>query len=706
MKLRTYLLSTAGVVVGIVLAVFAFQTRGVIDDGAHRVAEAQNRQLSEIVRGAVRARFSVLRNFNRVLRADNDLSGAFLLASETKDLHQIESKLAKVRENGGFDVAEIVSFLHASDLSPQIQAAKDAKEGLAIVESQGKRTLIYYSPIEHYGSPVGALLIGYRLDGSIKTELESLTQSSIDLRTADGSEKDQASPADVRLVIPGSQRQSIVAHIVPKERIADDIGTRVIGGILIAGALCLALLIVLFYLVLELGFVRRFRLLALHAEELANAVSRGETPEYEPSRSRIRENRILNRVLERFASSIREYQKKIEEKAVVEVEAKRQQALAEMAQDVAHHIRSPLVAAENAIPMLIGVPDDTRRVLSNAVREIRVLTDELKAQADRGRITSVPLPTVLMPTARLKEEKLSLQHIYSLIDHVVSKKRMELQQCPGIEIIADLTDGSYPLFASVQVTELRIALSNLINNAVDAYPDSRGIVTVTCRVHGDRVQIAVSDAGRGIAKELIPQLGKRGFTFGKLGGSGIGLAHARFVVEKFGGSLTIISEEGRGTEVTLDIPRAPTPEWFINELRLTENGTIVILDDDQSIHDLWNLRFKSCGLSIATSRIVHFNQADEFASWVGQVSPQSRPVTYLLDFELLGQEKNGLNLIEELRIAQNSILVSGRFDEEAVTARVLWLGIKMIPKPLVGVVPIHFARSEPTVSAAQVEANI
>ena len=691
MKLRTYLLSTAGVVVGIVLAVFAFQTRGVIDDGAHRIAEAQNRQLSEIVRGAVEARFNVLHNFNRVLRADNDLSGAFLLASETKDYHQIESKLAKVRANGGFDVAEIVSFLQASNLSPQIQAAKNGKEGLAIVETQAKRSLVYYSPIEHYGSPVGALLIGYRLDGSIKTELESLTQSSVDLQTTDGSKKDQASTANVRLLIPGSQGQSIDAHIVPKERIADDIGTRVIGGILIAGALCLALLIVLFYLVLELGFVRRFRLLALRAEELANAVSRGETPEYEPSKSRIRENTILNRVLERFASSIREYQKKIEEKTAVEADAKRQQALAEMAQDVAHHIRSPLVAAENAIPMLIGVPDDTRRVLTNAVREIRVLTDELKAQADRDRITSIALPSVLMPAARQKEEKLSLQHIYSLIDQVVAKKRVELQKIPGIEIIAEPNDGSYPLFASVQVAELRIALSNLINNAVDAFSDGRGTVTITCRTLGDRVQIAVSDAGRGIARELIPQLGQRGITFGKLGGSGIGLAHARTVVEKSGGTLTIISDEGRGTEVTLEIPRVPAPEWFINELQLTETGTIAILDDDQSIHDLWNLRFNSFGLSIPASRIVHFNQADEFTSWTSQLSSQSEPVTYLVDFELLGQEKNGLNLIEELRIARNSILVTGRFDEDAVVARVLWLGIKMIPKPLVGVVPIRIS---------------
>lgn len=201
-----------------------------------------------------------------------------------------------------------------------------------------------------------------------------------------------------------------------------------------------------------------------------------ETPEYEPSKSRILENSILNRVLERFASSIREYQKRIEEKTAAAAEAKRQQALAEMARDVAHHIRSPLVAAENAIPMLVGVPDNTRRVLTNAVREIRVLTDDLKAQADRDRITSVALPSITAPTPRQKEEKPSLQHIYSLIDHVVTKKRVELQKIAGVEILVAATEESYPLFVSVQAAELRIALSNLINNAVDALSDDRGFV--------------------------------------------------------------------------------------------------------------------------------------------------------------------------------------------------------------------------------------
>ncbi|MGK5085347.1 ATP-binding protein [Bdellovibrionota bacterium FG-1] len=142
-------------------------------------------------------------------------------------------------------------------------------------------------------------------------------------------------------------------------------------------------------------------------------------------------------------------------------------------------------------------------------------------------------------------------------------------------MIAEQDALNYAVFASVRATDLRIALSNLLNNAVESLPDGRGQVTVTCHASGEQVQITVADTGCGISHDLLPQLGQRGVTFGKKGGSGIGLSNAREAVEKCGGSLSITSELEHGTQVTLKIPRAPAPRWFLDELQIATGGTDV-----------------------------------------------------------------------------------------------------------------------------------
>ena len=396
----------------------------------------------------------------------------------------------------------------------------------------------------------------------------------------------------------------------------------------------------------------------------------------------------IGRTMDKLLDSLEANQKEL-------VASERSKALAEMARDVAHNIRSPLVAAENAVPMLAGARDEPRRVLANAMREIRVLTDDLKAQADGDRAIAIGPPRVANASAvpgqilrTKKNEKPSLQHLVSLIDSVVTKKRVELQDRPDVLLVTEPDAANYALFAAVRATDLRIALSNLINNAVESMPDDCGTVTISCRAWGDRVRICVADTGRGIPKDRLPQLGQRGATFDKKGGTGIGLAGAREAIEKCGGTLTITSELGTGTEVTLEMPRTPAPEWFLSELRIPSDGTVVILDDDRSIHDLWNLRLGASGLQLPAERVVHLCKGDDLITWVRTSAPQAGPVTYLVDFELLGEKKTGISLIDELKIAKQAVLVTGRFDEEIVTVHVFWLGLKMIPKPLAGVVPI------------------
>jgi signal transduction histidine kinase len=68
--------------------------------------------------------------------------------------------------------------------------------------------------------------------------------------------------------------------------------------------------------------------------------------------------------------------------------------------------------------------------------------------------------------------------------------------------------------------------------------------------------VRVEDNGRGIPSEILENLGKKGATFGKEGGSGLGIYGAKKYIEKMGGKLEIKSRLGDGTMVMIILPRS------------------------------------------------------------------------------------------------------------------------------------------------------
>jgi signal transduction histidine kinase len=113
---------------------------------------------------------------------------------------------------------------------------------------------------------------------------------------------------------------------------------------------------------------------------------------------------------------------------------------------------------------------------------------------------------------------------------------------------------SYHGDMTVERSELVYALTNLVKNAVEALPDAGGDIDVSVAAEGKSVVFSVSDTGNGIEPELLPVLFERGFTHGKKGGTGLGLAHVWAVAEKHGGQVYVESEVGKGTTFRICIP--------------------------------------------------------------------------------------------------------------------------------------------------------
>jgi len=352
--------------------------------------------------------------------------------------------------------------------------------------------------------------------------------------------------------------------------------------------------------------------------------------------------------------------------------------LAELAAQVAHDIRSPLAALDCVAKDVPGIPEEKRVIIRSAAGRIHDIANDL---LDRNRVLKAAGPAA---------KELLSSHIALL----VSEKRLQFRSRLGVSIESRLDSASYGLFAVIPPAEFKRVLSNLINNSVEALGE-KGAVEVRLCGEGGRIRLTVSDDGKGIAPEVLARLGGRGETHGKAAGSGLGLAHAKASAAAWGGSLELSSELGRGTTAAILLPRAEPPDWFVSRLELAPRGAVVALDDDTSIHQVWQGRFDSLRARDSGIEVLHFSTPGAVRGWAKDNPEAARGALYLLDYELGGQEATGLDLAAELGIGERAILVTSRFEEEGILAGCRRLKMRLLPKGLAGFVPMAIAEERP-----------
>jgi len=123
-----------------------------------------------------------------------------------------------------------------------------------------------------------------------------------------------------------------------------------------------------------------------------------------------------------------------------------------------------------------------------------------------------------------------------------------------VGLAADPSEGGPPLTASCDAGQLRRALLNLAQNAVQACPaDGTGKVTLRCSRHGAEARVEVGDTGPGIEAAVLDKIWTPFYTT-KQQGTGLGLAFVRDIARDHGARLAVASEPGRGTTFTLALP--------------------------------------------------------------------------------------------------------------------------------------------------------
>lgn len=272
-----------------------------------------------------------------------------------------------------------------------------------------------------------------------------------------------------------------------------------------------------------------------------------------------------------------------------------------------------------------------------------------------------------------------------MVDAMVSEKRTEYRHYLGMTIDVHVDASAYGAFVLHDVVSLKRAISNLVNNAVEAL-EGVGVVVVSVSATSHHVTIRVGDNGPGMPPETVASLGRRGFSQGKATGSGLGLYQVMTAIQGAGGDVHVDSRLGEGTQISLVLKRQLTPSWFLDTLDLRDYEQVVVVDDDQSIHGIWQDRLQAVASSQAAKlSLVHLQNAWQLRDHRRGAKPRA---FYLIDLDLHGSAQDGLTLIEELRLQNESALVTSHYGERSVIERCRAIGVSIIPKPAASTVPV------------------
>ncbi len=183
-----------------------------------------------------------------------------------------------------------------------------------------------------------------------------------------------------------------------------------------------------------------------------------------------------------------------------------------------------------------------------------------------------------------------------------------------VELATSVDPQVWPVKADA--SELELALVNVTLNARDAMPEG-GVVTITAEnvtlsgrdtpsaVEGNFVALRVSDAGSGIAPDVLPKVFDPFFTTKDVAkGSGLGLSQVHGFAHQSGGTVTIASELGKGTTVTIYLPRGDKSAAESLEAVPMESGgsgQVLVVEDNPDVSDVAVRMLRQLGYDVSAA---------------------------------------------------------------------------------------------------------
>jgi signal transduction histidine kinase len=428
------------------------------------------------------------------------------------------------REAVAQEAAELLSQRYESvggwtrstvEVMPSVSVFSDGI-GIEVVAADGA---IVYSDL----SGVGGGATGSGGTGTGGTDGTATTgRSAQDMPSAERS--------TVPIVSDGVQVGRVVTFSLPDtvfSRVGGDVRLNIYVAVLIAGliAVTLAGLYSVF-------FARSFLRPLMHITAVSNRVRAGDLS----ARTRMEggdELARLGRAVDEMIDAV-EKNKKLEH---------------QLTTDVAHELRTPLMAMQATIEAMIDgvLPVDADRLATLNSEVVRL-----------GRLVDVQLELSRLESgsASLQSENLDLSR---LVEDLVVAHEMFIEDA-GLGIVCDI---SPVVMVRGDADRLRQAISNLLSNAI-RYTPAGGRINVRVSAQQGLAQVFISDTGVGIAAEDLPHVFERFWRATtsrdrESGGLGVGLAMVREIATRHRGIVNVESELGVGSTFTLSLPLLGPP---------------------------------------------------------------------------------------------------------------------------------------------------
>lgn len=222
--------------------------------------------------------------------------------------------------------------------------------------------------------------------------------------------------------------------------------------------------------------------------------------------------------------------------------------LRQLSGSIAHELRTPLAALRGEAELAL--------LHSNSVSEVKdVLVSQLEEFDKLSRMIDQLLTLVRAESGGIQfdlqtiDVGLTVSAVVDTFALMAIMRGIALESIPGADLIA-IVDPQW----------LEHVVINLLDNAIKYTPPG-GHISIQAMADGCDVCIEVCDSGQGIPAESLPRIFDRFYRADpsrsrQIGGVGLGLSFAKWIVEEHGGSIQVTSEVNQGSRFTIRLPRA------------------------------------------------------------------------------------------------------------------------------------------------------
>jgi PAS domain S-box-containing protein len=267
-----------------------------------------------------------------------------------------------------------------------------------------------------------------------------------------------------------------------------------------------------------------------------------------------------------------------------------------------------------------GVAHDFNNLLTVVSGHIQLLKQRVGEDPRVARsIEAIELATTRGETLTRQLLTFSRRHttsptVFALADRIESFRTMMASSIGAtVKLLATIEPEIWPV--EVDANEFELALVNITLNARDAMPNG-GVISLTAenvllsgnetlaKATGEFVALRVTDTGTGIAPDLLPKVFDPFFTTKPAEkGSGLGLSQVYGFAHQSGGTVTVESELGQGTMVTLYLPRgygSADPVEATLEPETASGGKVLLVEDNPNVAEVSRSMLQELGYRVLT----------------------------------------------------------------------------------------------------------